>query len=171
MKSKSKQLTLTKSKKFEIIVCIINVILIVFMIVYLFNAFVGKKDSTSSNSHGAADTDFSFEEADDALTNVYVTLIKGTNVNIGKDKHMHFGNNGDYEGFFDEKDTNVKGYSYEVIGATDNFAQDGAVASVNIYNKDRSKFVQYKLVYGGTSENPELLLMYPKTGKTYSLEL
>lgn len=169
MKSKSKQLT--KIKQFELIVCIINVILIVFMIVYLFHAFVGKKDNTSSNSPGATDTEFSFEEADDALTNVYVTLIKGTNVNISKDKHMHFGNNGEYEGFFDENDTNVKGYSYEVIGAVDNSAQDGAVATVNIYNKDRSKFVQYKLVYGGTSKKPELLLMYPKTGKTYSLEL
>ncbi len=80
---------------------------------------------------------------------------------------MYFGNDGDYKGFFDEKNTNVNDYSYEVIGIGNNTNKDGAVANVNIYNKARTKYVQYKLVYGGTSENPKLLLMYPGTGKTY----
>ena len=73
--------------------------------------------------------------------------------------------------FFDEKEINVNGYQYEVIGVKDNADQDGAVAIVNVYNKDKTKYVQYKLVYGGTEENPELLLMYPKTGKTYEISI
>ena len=46
--------------------------------------------------------------------------------------------------------------------------QDGAVAKVNIYNKDKSKFVQYKLLFG---EKSELLLLYPETGKIFTIEL
>lgn len=161
----------SKAKKFEICICVLNVILIIFMIVYLFHTFAGRKEVSSLNGDVGENTEFSFAEADDALTNVYVTLIKGTNVSISKDKKMHFGTDGDFEGFFDEKEADVKGYHYEVIGVTDDNDQDGAVAFVNVYNKDKSKYVQYKLVYGGTSEEPELLLMYPETGKTYTLEL
>ena len=159
-----------KFKKFEIFICILNVILILFMFVYLFHAFIGRKEVPASNA-ASTNTEFSFNEADDALTNVYVTLIKGTNVSIGKGKKLHFGTDGDFEGFFDEKEINVNGYQYEVIGVKDNADQDGAVAIVNVYNKDKTKYVQYKLVYGGTEENPELLLMYPKTGKTYEISI
>ena len=62
----------------------------------------------------------------------------------------------------------VEGYSYEIIGITDEDEQDGAVAKVNIYNKDKSKFVQYKLLFG---EKSELLLLYPETGKIFTIEL
>lgn len=158
MKSKS------KSKKFEIGVCILNIILIIVMIGYLFHAFAGK------NTVEVDDTEFSFDEANDAMADVYTTLIKGTNVNISNDKQMHFGTDGTFSGFFDENSTDVEGYSYEVLGITNDVDQNGAVAIVNIYNQDRSQYVQYHLVYGGNSDEPELLLQYPGSGKTYALE-
>ena len=164
MKSKS------KSKKFEIGVCILNIILIIVMIVYLFHAFAGKKEVATSNADMVDDTEFSFDEANDAMADVYTTLIKGTNVNISNDKQMHFGTDGTFSGFFDENSTDVEGYSYEVQGITDDADQNGAVAIVNIYNQDRSQYVQYHLVYGVKSDEPELLLQYPESGKTYALE-
>lgn len=166
MKSKS------KSKKFEISVCILNIILIIVMIGYLFHAFAGKKEVATSNADTVKvdDTEFSFDEANDAMADVYTTLIKGTNVNISNDKQMHFGTDGTFSGFFDENSTDVEGYSYEVWGITNDADQNGAVAIVNIYNQDRSQYVQYHLVYGGNSDEPELLLQYPGSGKTYALE-
>lgn len=64
----------------------------------------------------------------------------------------------------------IEGYRYEVQGITDDVDQNGAVAIVNIYNQNRSQYVRYYLVYGGNSDEPELLLQYPESGKTYSLE-
>lgn len=104
------------------------------------------------------------------MADVYTTLIKGTNVNISNDKQMHFGTDGTFSGFFDENSTDVEGYSYEVQGITNDADQNGVVAIVNIYNQDRSQYVQYHLVYGGNSDEPELLLQYPGSGKTYALE-
>lgn len=156
-----------RSKKFETVVCVLNIILMVFMVVYLLNAFAGKK-SGSPNMEQEVSADSAMESANDAMVDVYTTLIKGTSVKIDNDKQMHFGVDGDFNGFFDKDNSDVEGYSYEIIGITDEDEQDGAVAKVNIYNKDKSKFVQYKLLFG---EKSELLLLYPETGKIFTIEL
>lgn len=156
-----------RSKKFETVVCVLNIILMIFMVVYLLNAFAGKK-SSSPNMEPEVSADFTMDSADDALVDVYTTLIKGTSVKIDNDKRMYFGVDGDFSGFFDKDNSNVEGYSYEIIGITNGDEEDGAVAEVNIYNKDRSKFVRYKLLFG---ENSELLLLYPETGKKFTIEI
>ena len=63
----------SKSKKFEIGVCILNIILIIVMIGYLFYAFAGKKEAATSNADTVEvdDTEFSFDEANDAMADVY----------------------------------------------------------------------------------------------------
>lgn len=156
-----------RSKKFETVVCVLNIILMIFMVVYLLNAFVGKK-SSSPNMEPEVSADSTMDSADDAMVDVYTTLIKGTSVKIDNDKWMYFGVDGDFNGFFDKDNSDVEGYSYEIIGITDEDEQDGAVAEVHIYNIDKSKFVRYKLLFG---ENSELLLLYPETGKTFTIEI
>lgn len=156
-----------RSKKFETVVCVLNIILMIFMVVYLLNAFVGKK-SSSPNMEPEVSADSTMDSADDAMVDVYTTLIKGTSVKIDNDKRMYFGVDGDFNGFFDKDNSDVEGYSYEIIGITDEDEQDGAVAEVHINNIDKSKFVRYKLLFG---KNSELLLLYPETGKTFTIEI
>ena len=62
----------SKSKKIEIGVCILNIILIIVMIVYLFHAFAGKKEvaTSSADTVEVDDTEFSFDEANDVLKNI-----------------------------------------------------------------------------------------------------
>ena len=160
-----------QTKKAEIVICAINAFLIIFMIVYLIHAFYGRKEGVSSVSDDAAALTASASEVDDALTNVYVALIANTVVSLGNDKCMYFGNDGNFDGFFDESNPDVSGYSYEVVSMSDSNDEDGAVAAVNIYNGDKTKYVQYKMVYGGSSDSPELRLLYPRTGASFAIEV
>ena len=65
-----------KFKKIEIFICILNVILILFMFVYLFHAFIGRKEVPASNA-ASTNTEFSFNEADDACDFKSLLVLSG----------------------------------------------------------------------------------------------
>lgn len=95
----------------------------------------------------------------------YATLLQGSTVNLDDTKVMHFEIDGSFDGFFDTDNPDVKGYSYEVISLEDNSAP--YVANVNIYNKDKTSVVQYKLSF---DEDSNMQLYYPETDQNFKLE-
>lgn len=62
---------------------------------------------------------------------------------------FEFGNNGVYNGFFDNQNKNVSGYKYEIVSLGDNFY-------VNIYNKEETAAVQYRIYL----KSEKLILCY-----------
>lgn len=165
----------TERKGFKVAVGAINVCLIIGMVFYLFVVYVernvvgnninsGTTGSVEGKEYTEEDIANVMDAADDQLVNVYYTLIQGSYAEIGDNASMQFGIDGKFSGFFDADHPDVSGYTYEVLAPLE-ADNAGCEANVNIYNSDKSSYVQYKLLF---DENSNMQLYYPDS-KTYIL--
>jgi hypothetical protein len=150
-----------KISKFNIIVGIINVTMLVGLVACLVafkvsNGVDGKEISVNSIAYTQDEVDNAMAQAENEMTNIYSILIGGTSGDIGE-YHMSFGTDGSFDGFYDNDNCNISGYTYEILKALDDDGSD-VVANVNIYNSDSTSYVQYKLKF---DENSNLMLYYP----------
>ena len=161
------------SKIFKITVGIINVCLIIGLVSYLVLTLIHKNHTSSSPSQGVSvvaekysvnDTESAMNDAEDSMMDVYYMLLQGSTVDLGNNKVLHFETDGTFNGYFDDNNTNVSNYLYEVISESDDSQY---VANVNIYNEDKTSVVQYKLSF---DENSDMQLYYPDAEQTFKLE-
>lgn len=102
------------------------------------------------------------DEASGQMASVYYTLIQGSYAEMGDGTNLQFGIDGNFSGFFDTSHPDVSGYTYEVLAPSEEENAEYE-ANVNIYNADKSSYVQYKLLF---DENSNMQLYYPAS-KTY----
>ena len=162
-----------EKKNFKVAVGVVNVCLIAGLIFYLV-VLVAHTGSTEIKKEltivGREYTEANYTDAMEKETSsmdmvdIYYTLIQGSHAEIAEGVHLYFGVDGTFEGFFDNEHPNVTGYTYELLKPV---GEDGESyeADVNIYNADKSIFVQYKLMF---DEDSNMQLYYPDS-KIYIL--
>lgn len=167
------------SKKFKAVIGILNICLIIGLASYLIVSFVSRNSGSSTTtitaeSYSVDDPESAMADAEDKMMNTYSILLGGCTAKLSDDKVMYFGVDGSFEGFFDDENPDVSGYTFEAVSLDE--GESDYVANVNIYNKDKTSYVQYKL-YFGTSENDNaedtessMCLFYPKTEQVIALE-
>jgi hypothetical protein len=157
-------------EKVKLVVGVVNVALIVIMLACIFKIGTGSGNKTkavtvTSNVSGqeaasqAVEAEKAMNAASGTMVSVYYNLIQGTSATINSFP-MSFEYGGKYNGFFDSANSNVKDYTYTVTELSDADVKENSryVANLNIYNKDMSVSVQYKLIF---DDNSNLLLYYP----------
>lgn len=163
-----KKSNLLESKGFKTAVKVMNICLIVGLAFYLVFAIAsrtglgnGMNKSTELSVSGKKYTEAGVKsvegEATDQMSSVYSALIQGSHAEISDNVKLHFGTDGSFEGFFDNENPNVKGYTYEVLEPAED-CDISYEANVNIYNADKSIYVQYKLLF---DKDSNMQLYYP----------
>lgn len=161
-----------EKKGFKTAVCVVNVCLIFGLIFYLILVYVERNGLVNSESalsvegkeYMEVDAANAMDAAADQMVSVYYTLLQGSHADIGDDKNLQFGIDGNFSGFFDMEHPDVSGYTYEVLGLSESEEDNaGYEANVNIYNPDKSAYVQYKLLF---DDNLNMQLYY-QDSKTY----
>lgn len=164
---------LTEKKEFKAAVGVVNVCLIFGLIFYLIAVHVERNvvgnDANSAGSLSVEGKEYTDEDvanamdaAADQMVSVYYTLLQGSHAEIDDNTNLQFGIDGNFSGFFDTEHPDVSGYTYEVLGLSEE-DNAGYEANVNIYNSDKSAYVQYKLLF---DKNSNMQLYYPDS-KTY----
>lgn len=160
---------LDKKKKLKLIIGVANACLLVILLSYWLNLGSRKNEVVSTPVSKEISVEESNNKADKAMldasgsmNNVYYNLIQGTTGKLN-DYNMHFDWGGEYNGFFDSNNTNVSGYKYTVTELADGDSNRNVnyVANLNIYNKDMSVSVQYKIVFDSSASDFPILLYYP----------
>lgn len=156
----------TKAKLF---IALVNICLFVVMIICLFN--LGNKspdtlESVASSSVSPEEeekrAEIAMNAASDNMNSVYYNLVQGTSAKLNE-YTLNFEYGGTFNGFFDDNNPDVTGYKYTVTELADGDTNSNvnAVANLNIYNRDMSVRVTYKLVFDSSSNDFPLLLYYP----------
>lgn len=91
---------------------------------------------------GSSEVDALIQSADNSMANVYSLLIQGTSFDVEGGLTFNFGTEGEFSGYFDEANPNVKNYKYKVLVGNDNNYK------LYIYNFDTG--VEYDMIF-----NPE----------------
>lgn len=163
-----KKSSLLESKGLRTTVIVINICLIAWLIYYLvfvIAASTGLSDginkiselSVSGKKYIEAETENGDVVASDLRVSVYYALLQGSYAEMSENVNLSFGLNGIFEGFFDNEHPDVTGYTYEVLQPVDD-CDISYEANVNIYNADKSIYVQYKLLF---DEESNMQLYYP----------
>ncbi|MBR2045001.1 MAG: hypothetical protein IJ958_02565 [Agathobacter sp.] len=160
-----------KSKTFNFVMIVVNVLAIVILLIWLAVSIISdneKKEIDNSGSNlnmeqnvGDVDVDSLVEEADKSMVGVYEALIRGTSFDCGNGVKFEFGLEGEYAGFFDAKNKDVTGYSYEVATG------DEKTLKLRIYNEDKTRYVEYAMKF---NSDGNILLTYPGTDQAFLLE-
>lgn len=157
---KLSNLKLFESKKFNFIMITVNIVVIVGLVAGLIVVYANNNKNHSIDvPEGAANTemvsdvdvDALVEEADKSMPGIYSALIAGSDFDCGNGIEFHFGLQNEFSGFFDAQNTNVEGYSYEVVS-------EGKSVKLRIYNTDKTKYVEYDM---GFNSDGNILLTYP----------
>ncbi|MDD3417533.1 MAG: hypothetical protein PHY47_26675 [Lachnospiraceae bacterium] len=165
-----KKSNLLESKGFKNAIKIMNICLIVGLVSYLIFAIASragsgngmnnaKELSVSGKEYTETEVASADAEATDQMTNVYYALIQGSYAEVSEGKKLSFGPDGSFEGFFDNENPNVTGYTYEVLNPVED-CDISYEASINIYNADKSVYVQYKLLF---DQDSNMQLYYPES--------
>ncbi len=155
--------------KMKVFIAALNICLFIVMLSCILN--LGGTSDTEAGSSVMSDVVSSEEEkkaevamnnASDNMNSVYYNLIQGTSAKYNN-YTLDFEYGGTFNGFFDDVNTNVSGYKYTVTELADGDTNPNInyVANLNIYNKDMSVRVTYKIVFDSTSNDFPLLLYYP----------
>lgn len=108
---------------------------------------------------GSSEVDALIQSADNSMANVYSLLIQGTSFEVEGGLTFTFGTEGEFSGYFDEENPNVKNYKYKVLVGNDNNYK------LYIYNFDTG--VEYDMIF-----NPEgdVVLTDKVNNRTYVLK-
>lgn len=163
--------TVTPRQAVKTLIGCVNIFLIVIMIICIFklgtgsgnkvkNVTVTSSESGMASASQAVAAEQAMNTASDTMTAVYYNLVQGTSASINN-YPMNFEYGGKFSGFFDSANSSVKDYLYTVTELSDADMKENSryVANLNIYNKDMSVSVQYKLIF---DDNSNLLLYYPQ---------
>lgn len=159
---------LLDSKKFNITVMAVNLVLIVVLASYLLisHSHFQKMSQTDDPGNNDATTtqeevDQKLAEADSDVIEIYSMLLENSDFDLGEGIEFHFGSNGVYSGYFDAKNTSVENYSYEIC------LEDNKRINLVLYNPDKSKYVKYEMTF---DENGNIVLTYPELEQSIVLE-
>lgn len=142
---------LLENKKFIAIVLVLNCIVICILISYLVRAKMEERSTESQSQTVDSSDTVSFSQSDEDLASIYMSLLWGSHFDLDNDIHFCFDESGEYSGFFDSENPDVKGYSYYIN------VSDGTVY-LEIYNKDKSKVVQYEVSF---DQEDNIILKHP----------
>jgi len=133
-------MNLLENKKFIIIVLILNCIVACILVGYLVRAKISEQQTKNQVKKTANQETVSIDESEDDLTSIYMSLLQGSHFDLGDDIHLYFDENGEYSGFFDSNNPDVSGYLYSI-------AINNETVYLQIFNKDKSKVVQYEVTF------------------------
>lgn len=105
-------------------------------------------------------TGFTDEDTTEAIYDIYELLIVG-NFKLDNDLEFNFGSDGSYNGFFDNENRFVEGYSYRL-------ENNAGQIQVHIYNEDKSRMVTYIMTLSENTGN--IILELPETGDQLELK-
>ena len=145
---------LFEGKRYKYNILVANIVIAASLVVYVFASLLGVGHRTNKNSFSEVvaseyTADTSVTESADGMSGIYNMLINGTHADAGNGKVFYFGTEGIYSGYFDNQRTSVSNYSYEVV------ENESGVDCVNIYNPEKTQYVQYTL---GFDENSNLVM-------------
>lgn len=149
-----------ESKKFRLVVNVLNICLIVFLVgLIAYRQTIKPKEITAGTSQAEIiSADEAVKQAQGTMTSVYLSLIRGETGEYNGHK-LKFGYNSDYSGYFDKDNTDVQGYNYNLTSPSEDDENKGYVANVIIYKDgNSSQSVQYKLQF---DEEQNLILYHP----------
>lgn len=160
-----------KSKTFNFVMIVVNVLAIIILLIWLVVSVISGNEKQKIENSGSnlnmeqnvddVDVDSLVEEADKSMVGVYEALIRGTSFDCGNGVKFEFGFEGEYAGFFDAKNKEVTGYSYEVV------VGDGKTLNLRIYNEDKTRYVEYAMKFNADGN---ILLTYPGTDQAFLLK-
>lgn len=151
-----------ESKKFRLVINIINVCLIVLLVgLVAYRRLSSPKEITAGVAQvEIIDADEAVKQAQGTMTGIYLSLIRGESGEYNG-YEFNFGYNNDYTGYFDKDNTNVQGYQYQLVNPSEDDEKKGYVANVIIYKDKTESSVQYKLQF----DNDQNLTLYHPDSK------
>lgn len=156
-------------KKKEKVIAVVIAFLVVDLVVVIALSKIflrqGKDESLDASAFKPAveqmqQTGFTDEGTTEAIYDIYALLIVG-NFKLGNDLEFNFGDDGSYNGFFDNDHRFVEGYSYQL-------ENNAGQIQVHIYNEDKSKIVTYIMTL--SEETGNIILELPETGDQLELK-
>ena len=145
-----------EGKKYKYVILAANIIIAICFVVYLVwnltgHSVDGKTDSFNNVVASEYTTETTMTDSSDGMSGISGMLISGTHADAGQGKVFYFGAEGIYSGYFDNQRTNVTDYTYEVV------QNETGEDCVNIYNPEKTQYVQYKL---GFDQESNLVLNF-----------
>lgn len=159
METLKKAGNLLEKKSFIVTVIVLNCIIIILLVSYLF-FLKGRNRDADSPTIIAEEKQVNYSDKDAEMADIYVSLLEGTKFDLGDGVFFSFGSEGKYTGFFDADHRNVKDYHYKIYIKEDYIL-------LNIYNKGETQLVSYNMSF---DKDGNMLLRHPGMRKTIKLE-
>lgn len=150
---------LLENKAVIITVTVLNCIILSSLAGYLF-FLKGKGDDTDSINPVPEERQMDYSGKDSEMASIYVSLLEGTEFDIGDGIVFSFGSEGRYAGFFDANHKNVKDYRYKICMEKDNVL-------LQICNKEETQLVSYNMIF---DKDGNVVLKHSNMEKTIKLE-